>query len=163
MKIFEIEQNSADDISILKDACESWIEMWNVKPSIDIILSHPLAGQFKRAPSNALYRSVFTNEEKFKQRGKVVLRAQHGGFIPMSCNKKWGASARSDFDYNGDILQFEKKLNPADVVLNFSALVDELDRLGHHIYSKKEQEIWMKATPYYKTYTIDELIDVDRK
>ena len=112
-------------------------------------------------PRGRVYRSIFISEEKFKSKNKTQLKNQYG-FIPMSYNSSWGGIARSDFDYAGDILQFEKKLNSQDIILNFSQLLAELSKAGHPVYTANESELWMNATPYYRTYTIDELIDIDK-
>lgn len=162
MRAKEFLLEDAHDLQKLVDACESWIELWNIKPAIDTILSHPLSQECKSSTASIIYRSVFVDEGKFNKTGKINLKPQHGGMIPYSENINWGGAARDDFDYNGDILKFEKKFNSSDLVLNFSQLLAKLSQLGYKIHTAHEAELWMRAVPYYKTFTKEELIGIDR-
>jgi hypothetical protein len=161
MRLLEIESPAAENLTNLRDACESWIELWKPNDQIKIILAHPFSQRFKSSNSTKIYRAVFTSKEKFNKNGVVRLNPRNG-LIPYSENPKWGGSARSDFDYAGDILRFEKSFNATDCILNFSTLVNELSRLGHKIYAPNESELWMRATPYYKTFKQNELVDIDK-
>ena len=162
MRLVEFINEQTNDLGELAEACENWVEMWNTKNSINTILSHPLSQRCKNSNASIIYRSVFVNEEKFNKTGKVTLRAQQGGMIPYTENKNWGGSVRDDFDYNGDILEFKKNFNHGDLILNFTQLLNELEKSGFKIYTAKESELWMKAIPYYKSFNRNELIDIDK-
>ena len=161
MRIYEILNENTDNLSELQDACENWIEMWETDSAVKEILSHPFTQNFKTANASTIYRSVFISEEKFKQQGKAILTPTSGNFIPFTVHSGWGGSVRDDFDYYGDIIQFKKAFKASDLVLNFTALVAGLFEKGYEIHSVDEAELWMKATPYYTTFTKEEYIGID--
>jgi hypothetical protein len=154
------EETSVGDLSGLVDACEFWIELWEPNKQIKKILAHPLSQQFRTSSASDIYRSVFVSQKKFNTTNLVTLKPRVG-ILPYSENVNWGATAREDFDYYGDILKFKKKFMPADLILNFSALVAELQKLGSAISAPNESELWMKATPYYINFDRTELVDID--
>ena len=120
-----------DNMQLLADACERWIELSHSPKDIALILSHPFSQQFKTSPTNTVYRSVFYSYKKFQQTGTATAKGQREGFIAYSWNPKWGgAQARDDFDYSGDILRFKKTLSAEDVLLNFTSLANALQKRG---------------------------------
>lgn len=70
-----------------------------------------------------------------------------------------GAQVREDFDYDGDMLRFKKKVTPGDVLLNFSGLLKALQNSGYSVYDPDEAEVWFAATPYYTQFTQKEFVD----
>lgn len=150
------------DLSALAKACENWVALEHSNQDIDLILSHPFSQQFKKSPSTVIYRAVFYSYKKFQQTGKAKVKPQPEGFISYSWNPRWGGAAREDFDdYSGDIIRFKKTLNPADLLLNFTALVKGLKEQGYDTNSIDESELWIKATPYYLNFEKSEFVEVD--
>ena len=156
-------QSPSTSIEDLIQACNSWIALEHSPEDIKLILSHPLSKNLNTIDSQYIYRAVFVAEDKFEKTGQVKVKAQDGNFIAYSASEDWASvQVRSDFDYSGDILTFKKDFHQDDCLLNFSALIKKIqEETGELIYSSDEQEVWMKATQYYKTCVADELVNVD--
>ena len=122
MRIFEFD----NDMTRLAEAVEAWIELSHSPEDIKMILNHRFSQQFKTTSAKTAYRVVFADYEAFKETGKVSLPNREDGFVAYSLASSWGASARDDFDYNGDMIRFKKKFQAGSVLLNFSALASAL-------------------------------------
>lgn len=161
--ITEADATDPEDLEELAECCMRWIEMSHYPDDIEYILAHPFAQRFRRPPPGVkeIYRSLFYPYEKFQVRGQARARGQSEGFISYSHNPNWGSSIRDDFQYDGDILRFRKRLDPSAVLMDFSALVDGLAEAGANVGGPDESELWISITPYYTRFDRSEFISVD--
>lgn len=157
MRLYEFE----DDLSALTMAAYSWMALEHDSNDINTILNHPASQQFKQTSANAIYRVVFKPYKTFLKKGVVQVKPQKEGFVAYSTHDLWGSSARDDFDYNGDMLRFRKNVIPGDIILDFTALVKFLVKNNQPITNIDEGEVWVKPTPYYTTFFMNEFVDAE--
>jgi hypothetical protein len=149
---------TGEDLPELKQALDNWYNMKFTAQDIKTILEHPYSQPFKRPQGDysELYRGL-------------VVRGNQIKAVPKKGNRMFVAYAthRSGAEvFLGSInvserrqVIVEKEFNPADFVLDFSRLYESVvgwKNLGR--YYDPEQEVWMRATPYYTSVDDAEII-----
>ena len=80
MRIYEFD----NDLTVLANAVESWIELSHSPEDIHLILNHGYSQQFKTTTAKSAYRVVFSSYDNFKETGKVSVSPQSEGFVAYS-------------------------------------------------------------------------------
>lgn len=122
------------------------------------IIAHPLCKQFKVAKP-VIYRS-FVVEGKFTAKDSPVTNKGVSKIIVPYSEWKGIGEMVATFDKHS-LLTFKKKLNPADVLVNLSAMTKYLlknKKYANEEMTEGEKEIWMKFNPYYTTFQFSELV-----
>jgi len=149
MRINEVIIKPAPTIEQVIEAMGAWFEMWQASKQVPIILASPAAAKFKHVEGNTLFRCVvLTKTGNFKAPKTTSLIATYT--TDINAAHKFYNSLYIDNPY----VIVQKKLNPADVALNFTAFANSLGQSG----GWDEKEIWMKATPYYKDINPEEIV-----
>lgn len=149
---------TGEDLPELKQALENWYNMKFTAQDIETILEHPYSQPFKKPQGNysELYRGLVVSGNQIKAVPKKNTRT----FVAYATHRS-GAEV-----FLGSInvserrrVIVEKEFNPADFVLDFSRLYESVvgwKNLGR--YYDPEQEVWMRATPYYTSVDDAEII-----
>lgn len=151
--------NEDENLDDLVEACEMWMAFEASTNDVKLILSHPFSQQFKDPAkiSKTLTRAFPVNhgDETFNSEAGIISYSENG--------MKGAAEYYKTLDVDYELVVVEKQLNPADLLLNFTALFLNLP-LDHQMHyedialTKAEAEIWLKPTQYYTRIDKSEVI-----
>ena len=148
MKITEVITESTEQISPeFQAAVENWQEMWDTDAAAKIILASPEAKPFMKppvVPFGYVFRAV-----------KQLNKPSKNTVIAYSLARRGAENFAKTLDIPGKWYLTSKKFNPADFLLDFSAMIQHYKLAGDR--DMPEYEIWMKPTPYYTTAVEDEV------
>lgn len=148
MRITEIitESENIQPSEQFVQAVENWQEMWQPAQAARIILASPEAKPFMRAPAiGKVYRAV-----------KALNKPSRGSVIAYSQSKQGAVNFVYSLDVSGKWNLLEKDFNSADFLLDFTAMIQHYNMVGHR--DENEYEVWMKPTPYYTIGTEEEVV-----
>lgn len=152
-------QMREQDLESLKAACENWMEMYFDANDINTILSHPYSQQFKQPPSgiDRLYRGLVVKGNQIK----AVPGKSNRKFIAYATHQYGAEAFLASLDIGGRQVIVEKQFNPADFILDFTGLYENLfpDNLTAFNRYETEYEVWMRATPYYTSVDEKEIVN----
>jgi hypothetical protein len=132
---------------------KKWIEMYDSNNSAESILADPLHQQWTDVPNTAyIYRAIIINNKKLNS-------IKAGGPVIAYATDKAGCMEflRSVGVSNEKWVIVEKQLKPADFLLDFSAMYEELELDSSSRY-ETEYEVWMKPTSYYTKFSKAEVV-----
>lgn len=132
---------------------EKWIEMYDSNNAAQSILKDPLHQQWTDVPNTAyIYRAIIINNKKLNS-------IKAGGPVIAYATDKAGCMEflRSVGVSNEKWVIVEKQLNPAEFLLDFSAMYEELGLDSSSRY-ETEYEVWMKPTSYYTKFSKSEVV-----
>ena len=132
-------------------AVENWQEMWDTDAAAKIILASPEAKPFMKPPVGFMY--VFRAVKQLNTPSKNTV-------IAYSLAHQGAENFAKTLDIPGKWYLTSKNFNPADFLLDFSAMIQHYKLAGDR--DMPEYEIWMKPTPYYTTATKDEVFGTFR-
>ena len=152
----DLTETDEQDLTDLKKSVENWNEMWFTAQDIETILNHPYSQQFRKPPSvDKVYRGL-------------ILKGRLLKAIPGKGNRKFVAYATSpqgadvfltSLQMDGRHVILEKKFNPQDFLLDYTALYESLfPEATKNLYYESEEEVWMRATRYYTSAKEEEVI-----
>ena len=148
MRILEIlvENQISQPSEKFVQAVSDWQEMWQPNQAAKIILASPESKPFMRPPSlGKIYRAV-----------KTPNKPSRGSVMAYSQSKQGAVNFAYSFAVSGRWYLLEKDFNPADFLLDFTAMIQHYKMVGDR--DENEYEVWMKPTPYYTTGTKEEVV-----
>lgn len=158
MRAKEFISEDSDDLEPLKEACENWMEMYFDVNDINTILTHPYSQQFKKAPPGikSLYRGLVVSGNKFK----AVPGKSNRKFVAYATHQYGAEAFLGSLDTSGRKVIIEKKFTPSDLLLDFTALYENLfpESQDMHNRYETEYEVWMRATAYYTSVDEKEIV-----
>ena len=140
--------------SELIDSLENWMAMEYNFQDIETILMSPESRPFTRPPAGVqwVYRAIVPRSRRLnsiKARGPVVAYA----------TKIEGAiEFVRGLDTIDPWLIVRKPFNPADMLLDFTAMYETIVQPDAHSRYAVEHEVWMKSTPAYNKATKQEVV-----
>lgn len=154
----DLTETDEQDLTALKEACENWMEMYFDANDINTILTHPYSQQFKQPPSDIekLYRGLIVKGGKIKS----VPGKSNRKFVAYATHQYGAEAFLASLDVDGRQVIVEKQFNPADFVLDFTGLYENLfpENLTAFNRYETEYEVWMRATPYYTSVDEKEIV-----
>ena len=150
----------------LAKECAGWLE--GGYGDIDFILNHPYCQQYKNPKKcnltngEVIYRAI-DGPSRIAKEGilkKAIQQKTKRPIISYSIYSMHAHNAVQDYETGNPIMVFEKKLRVADFVFGFTDLVTDLEERGYDCNCRYEEEVWMKPTPYYTTYTPKEQVEI---
>ena len=152
-----LREDSVDDKkhhSELIDSLENWMAMEYNFQDIETILMSPESRPFTRPPAGVqwVYRAIVPRSRRLnsiKARGPVVAYA----------TKIEGAiEFVRGLDTIDPWLIVRKPFNPADMLLDFTAMYETIVQPDAHSRYAVEHEVWMRSTPAYNKATKQEVV-----
>ena len=152
-----LREDSVDDKnhhSELINSLENWMAMEYNFQDIETILLSPESRPFTRPPAGVqwVYRAIVPRSRRLnsiKARGPVVAYA----------TKIEGAiEFVRGLDTIDPWLIVRKPFNPADMLLDFTAMYETIVQPDAHSRYAVEHEVWMKSTPAYNKATKQEVV-----
>ena len=148
MRILEIliENQISQPSEKFVQAVGDWQEMWQPAKAAKVILSSPEAKPFMNPPGiSKIYRAV-----------KSLNKPSRGSVMAYAQSPQGAANFVYSLDVSGRWYLLEKDFNPADFLLDFTAMIQHYKMVGDR--DENEYEIWRKSTPYYTTGTKEEVV-----
>lgn len=150
---------STVDLDMVKDIIDYWVQD---PDSIDhekaaILLNTPEAQQCKKPRGSVIYRALAVPAEKLEAllNGETIDMSPFydRGFVAYSYSSHEAHEAAFNFDPEDQVIVFHKQLHVDDLIID----LDEFKgMLGMHDTHRNEQELWMKDSPYYCHFSLQD-------
>ena len=159
-----------DPLKPLYQALLNWYEGQGNKTDVNLILNHPMAKKYGRVGGKGyvtLYRAIPVTPGFIAQGHDVsprvykpITKKARYPIVAYSSDIELAIKAAEDYDPNGEIIVFAKKIKASDILLNFDNLVGRLEGFEEpsNGLDRAEEEYWVRADPEYLTFRPNEQV-----
>jgi hypothetical protein len=142
-----------DEEDSLVEALESWMMMDYDSQTIQTILSSPEAESYKQPPNvQWLYRAIVPRDREINS-----IKAS-GPVIAFATEMAGAITFIQSLETSDDWVIIRKPFDPADFLLNFTAMYEDIVEPDHMSRYEVEHEVWMKAVPAYTKANKQEIV-----
>ena len=142
-----------DGSETVQMALENWMEMESTPQDIQTILSSKESQPYKKPPNiKWLYRAIVPKDRdinSIKSTGQVVA---------FATDIQGAMNFIQTLGINDDYVIIRKPFNPADFLLDFTSMYENIAQGAHSERYIKESEVWMKPTPEYTSAKKNEIV-----
>ena len=155
----------------LAELCQLWLDGgYDMTPAdFRTILSSEFAQDCRATDATVIYRAITPSRARCKAFAKTgtIKYAARNPVVSYSTDADVAQDSADFTKANDEIaLVFKKTVNPGDVVLDFTKLLNKLRELDFEFSimadDDDEYELWMSPrNPYYTSFSMDELVAND--
>ena len=149
-----MDHSQDDEEDALVEALESWMMMDYDDQTIKTILSSPEAEPYKDPPGGVqwLYRAIVPRDREMNS-----IKAS-GPVIAFATEMAGAITFIQSLETSDDWVIIRKPFNPADFLLDFTAMYEDIVEPDHMSRYEVEDEVWMKAVPAYTKANKQEIV-----
>ena len=146
--------NWDDEEDALVEALESWMMMDYDDQTIKTILSSPEAEPYKDPPGGVqwLYRAIVPRDREMNS-----IKAS-GPVIAFATEMAGAITFIQSLETSEDWVIIRKPFDPADFLLDFTAMYEDIVEPDQMSRYEVEDEVWMKAVPAYTKANKQEIV-----
>jgi len=142
-----------DEEDALVEALESWMMMDYDSQTIQTILSSPEAESYKQPPNvQWLYRAIVPRDREINS-----IKAQ-GPVVAFATEMTGAITFIQSLETTQDWVIIRKPFDPADFLLDFTGMYEDIVEPDHMSRYEVEHEVWMKSVPAYTKANKQEIV-----